>query len=67
MLLLTSAPAVAGGGHRPKTFDVHLLGINDFHGNLTGAGLTYTDPFSGVAAPAGGAGVLATYLGGGEV
>ena len=62
MLLLTSAPAVAGGGHRPKTFDVHLLGINDFHGNLTGAGLAYTDPFSGVAAPAGGAGVLATYL-----
>jgi 2',3'-cyclic-nucleotide 2'-phosphodiesterase (5'-nucleotidase family) len=62
MLLLTSAPAVAGGGHKPKTFDVHLLGINDFHGNLTGAGLTYTDPFSGVAAPAGGAGMLATYL-----
>ncbi|MDH2415717.1 5'-nucleotidase C-terminal domain-containing protein [Nocardioides sp. CER19] len=39
-----------------------LLGINDVHGNITGKGLTQTDPFTGVKDAAGGLGVLATYL-----
>jgi 2',3'-cyclic-nucleotide 2'-phosphodiesterase (5'-nucleotidase family) len=48
------------GGSR--YFDAHLLGINDFHGNLTGAAQIYTDPYSGFRGAAGGAGVLARYL-----
>jgi 2',3'-cyclic-nucleotide 2'-phosphodiesterase (5'-nucleotidase family) len=48
-----------GGG---RYFDAHLLGINDFHGNLTGAGQIYTDPYSGFRGAAGGAAVLARYL-----
>jgi 2',3'-cyclic-nucleotide 2'-phosphodiesterase (5'-nucleotidase family)/predicted AlkP superfamily phosphohydrolase/phosphomutase len=48
------------GGSR--YFDAHLLGINDFHGNLTGAGQIYTDPYSGFRGAAGGAAVLARYL-----
>src|SRR4029450_5352281 len=43
-----------GGG---RYFDAHLLGINDFHGNLTGAGQIYTDLYSGFR----GAAVLARY------
>jgi 2',3'-cyclic-nucleotide 2'-phosphodiesterase (5'-nucleotidase family) len=49
-----------GGGGR--YFDAHLLGINDFHGNLTGAAQIYTDPYSGFRGAAGGAAVLARYL-----
>ena len=48
---------VLEGGSR--YFDAHLLGINDFHGNLTGAGQIYTDPYSGFRGAAGGAAVLA--------
>ncbi|HJU01717.1 MAG TPA: 5'-nucleotidase C-terminal domain-containing protein [Actinomycetes bacterium] len=48
------------GGSR--YFDAHLLGINDFHGNLTGAAQIYTDPYSGFRGAAGGAAVLARYL-----
>ncbi|HET9289685.1 MAG TPA: alkaline phosphatase family protein, partial [Actinomycetes bacterium] len=48
------------GGSR--YFDAHLLGINDLHGNLTGAGQIYTDPYSGFRGAAGGAAVLARYL-----
>jgi 2',3'-cyclic-nucleotide 2'-phosphodiesterase (5'-nucleotidase family)/predicted AlkP superfamily phosphohydrolase/phosphomutase len=48
-----------GGG---RYVDTHLLGINDFHGNLTGAGQIYTDPYSGFRGAAGGAAVLARYL-----
>ncbi|WP_344044619.1 5'-nucleotidase C-terminal domain-containing protein [Nocardioides panacihumi] len=47
-------------GHRYVTGQ--LLGINDVHGNITGKGLTQTDPFTGVRDAAGGLGVLATYL-----
>jgi 5'-nucleotidase len=66
-LLITVIALAAPAGAKPprpnpSTFDVHLLGINDLHGNLTGANLTYTDPFTGTSAPAGGAGVLAKYL-----
>ncbi|HKN96779.1 MAG TPA: 5'-nucleotidase C-terminal domain-containing protein, partial [Pseudonocardiaceae bacterium] len=39
-----------------------LLGINDVHGNLTSAGLTYTDPYTGVRDAAGGLALLAAYL-----
>ncbi len=39
-----------------------LLGINDVHGNLTGKGLTYTDPYTGVKDAAGGIATLSTYL-----
>jgi 2',3'-cyclic-nucleotide 2'-phosphodiesterase (5'-nucleotidase family)/predicted AlkP superfamily phosphohydrolase/phosphomutase len=39
-----------------------LLGFNDVHGNLTGKGLTYTDPFTGVKDAAGGLATLSTYL-----
>jgi 2',3'-cyclic-nucleotide 2'-phosphodiesterase (5'-nucleotidase family) len=38
-----------------QTVQVHLLGFNDFHGNITGNGLKYFDPATGVNAPAGGA------------
>jgi 5'-nucleotidase len=54
-----ASAAPASGGAR---FQVHLLGVNDLHGNLTGAGLRYTDPYTGLNAPAGGAGVLAHAL-----
>ena len=37
-------------------------GSTDFHGNLTGAGQSYTDPYSGFRGAAGGAAVLARYL-----
>ena len=33
-----------------------LLGVNDVHGNITGNGLTLTDPYTGVNSPAGGLG-----------
>jgi 2',3'-cyclic-nucleotide 2'-phosphodiesterase (5'-nucleotidase family)/predicted AlkP superfamily phosphohydrolase/phosphomutase len=39
-----------------------LLGINDVHGNITGTGLTETDPYTGVKDAAGGIATLATYL-----
>ena len=39
-----------------------ILGINDVHGNITGNGLTYTDPYTGVKDAAGGIATLATYL-----
>lgn len=39
-----------------------LLGVNDIHGNITGNGLTYTDPYTGVKDAAGGIATLATYL-----
>lgn len=39
-----------------------LLGINDVHGNITGKGLVYTDPYTGVTDAAGGIGILARYL-----
>jgi 2',3'-cyclic-nucleotide 2'-phosphodiesterase (5'-nucleotidase family)/predicted AlkP superfamily phosphohydrolase/phosphomutase len=48
------------GGDR--YLDAHLLGINDLHGNLTGAAQIYTDPYSGFRGAAGGASVLARYL-----
>ncbi len=39
-----------------------ILGFNDVHGNITGKGLTYSDPYTGVSDAAGGIGVLAGYL-----
>jgi 2',3'-cyclic-nucleotide 2'-phosphodiesterase (5'-nucleotidase family) len=39
-----------------------ILGINDVRGNITGIGLTQTDPFTGARNPAGGIAVLAAYL-----
>jgi 2',3'-cyclic-nucleotide 2'-phosphodiesterase (5'-nucleotidase family)/predicted AlkP superfamily phosphohydrolase/phosphomutase len=48
-----------GGG---RYVSGQILGINDVHGNLTGKGLTYTDPFTGVKDAAGGIGILARYL-----
>ncbi|HVU90654.1 MAG TPA: 5'-nucleotidase C-terminal domain-containing protein [Jatrophihabitans sp.] len=48
------------GGERFATGQI--LGINDVHGNITGAGLTYTDPYTGVKDAAGGIATLATYL-----
>ncbi|MFL6136914.1 MAG: bifunctional metallophosphatase/5'-nucleotidase [Frankiaceae bacterium] len=38
-----------------QTVQVHLLGFNDFHGNITGNGLKYLDPNTGINAAAGGA------------
>jgi 2',3'-cyclic-nucleotide 2'-phosphodiesterase (5'-nucleotidase family)/predicted AlkP superfamily phosphohydrolase/phosphomutase len=39
-----------------------LLAFNDVHGNLTGKGLTYSDPYTGVKDAAGGIAILSTYL-----
>ncbi|HEY7009976.1 MAG TPA: alkaline phosphatase family protein [Jatrophihabitantaceae bacterium] len=39
-----------------------ILGFNDVHGNITGTGLTQTDPYTGVKDAAGGIATLATYL-----
>ncbi len=39
-----------------------LLGFNDVHGNITGIGLSYTDPYTGAKDAAGGIATLATYL-----
>ncbi len=39
-----------------------VLGFNDVHGNITGTGLNFTDPYTGVRSPAGGIATLATYL-----
>jgi 2',3'-cyclic-nucleotide 2'-phosphodiesterase (5'-nucleotidase family)/predicted AlkP superfamily phosphohydrolase/phosphomutase len=39
-----------------------ILAFNDVHGNITGKGLTYSDPYTGVTDAAGGIGVLAGYL-----
>lgn len=50
---------IRGGG---KYTSGQILGINDVHGNITGKGLTYTDPFTGVKDAAGGIATLATYL-----
>jgi 2',3'-cyclic-nucleotide 2'-phosphodiesterase (5'-nucleotidase family)/predicted AlkP superfamily phosphohydrolase/phosphomutase len=52
--------SIIRGGHRYVSGQ--LLGINDVHGNITGKGLSYTDPYTGVKDAAGGIGVLATYL-----
>jgi 2',3'-cyclic-nucleotide 2'-phosphodiesterase (5'-nucleotidase family)/predicted AlkP superfamily phosphohydrolase/phosphomutase len=51
---------IIAGGSQYETGQ--LLGFNDVHGNITGNGLTYTDPFTGANSPAGGIGILATYL-----
>ncbi len=48
------------GGDRYTTGQV--LGFNDVHGNITGTGLNFTDPYTGVRSPAGGIATLATYL-----
>ncbi len=48
------------GGGRYTTGQV--LGFNDVHGNITGTGLNFTDPYTGVRSPAGGIATLATYL-----
>jgi 2',3'-cyclic-nucleotide 2'-phosphodiesterase (5'-nucleotidase family)/predicted AlkP superfamily phosphohydrolase/phosphomutase len=48
------------GGSKYRTGQ--LLGINDVHGNITGTGLSYTDPYTGVKDSAGGIATLATYL-----
>ena len=53
-----AAPAAAQAGSTVAAghqVQVHLLGFNDFHGNLTGSGLKYNDPVSHVNAAAGGA------------
>jgi 2',3'-cyclic-nucleotide 2'-phosphodiesterase (5'-nucleotidase family) len=50
---------IKGGGSLAMA---HVLGINDVHGNITGAGLTYTDPYTGVKDATGGIATLATYL-----
>ncbi len=50
---------VRGGGRYASG---QLLGLNDVHGNITGKGLTYTDPYTGVHDAAGGIATLATYL-----
>ena len=39
-----------------------ILGINDVHGNITGTGLSYTDPYTGTKDGAGGIALLAAYL-----
>lgn len=52
--------SIIRGGSRYVTGQ--LLAINDVHGNLTGNGLTYTDPYSGTKDAAGGLGVLAADL-----
>jgi 2',3'-cyclic-nucleotide 2'-phosphodiesterase (5'-nucleotidase family)/predicted AlkP superfamily phosphohydrolase/phosphomutase len=48
------------GGDRYRTGQ--LLAFNDVHGNITGKGLTYSDPYTGVKDEAGGIATLATYL-----
>lgn len=48
------------GGSRYVTGQ--LLAINDVHGNLTGNGLTYTDPYTGTKDAAGGIATLAADL-----
>ena len=48
------------GGGKYRTGQI--LGINDVHGNITGNGLTETDPYTGVKDAAGGIATLATYL-----
>ncbi|WP_375481618.1 alkaline phosphatase family protein [uncultured Jatrophihabitans sp.] len=52
--------SVLKGGGKYRTGQV--LGINDVHGNITGKGLSYTDPYTGVKDSAGGIATLATYL-----
>ncbi|MBE7162468.1 MAG: alkaline phosphatase family protein, partial [Williamsia herbipolensis] len=49
---------VGGGKYRTG----QLLGINDVHGNITGDGLTYNDPYTGTKDAAGGIATLATWL-----
>ena len=49
--------SILKGGSRYATGQ--LLAINDVHGNLTGNGLTYTDPYTGVKDAAGGIATLA--------
>jgi 2',3'-cyclic-nucleotide 2'-phosphodiesterase (5'-nucleotidase family)/predicted AlkP superfamily phosphohydrolase/phosphomutase len=39
-----------------------IVGINDVHGNITGNGLSYTDPYTGVKDAAGGIATLASWL-----
>ena len=51
---------IINGGSKYATGQI--LGINDVHGNITGTGLTYTDPYTGVKDAAGGIATLATYL-----
>jgi 2',3'-cyclic-nucleotide 2'-phosphodiesterase (5'-nucleotidase family)/predicted AlkP superfamily phosphohydrolase/phosphomutase len=48
------------GGGRYSTGQI--LGFNDVHGNITGKGLSYTDPYTGAKDAAGGIATLATYL-----
>jgi 2',3'-cyclic-nucleotide 2'-phosphodiesterase (5'-nucleotidase family) len=48
------------GGNKYRTGQI--LGFNDVHGNITGNGLTLTDPYTGVKDAAGGIATLATYL-----
>jgi 5'-nucleotidase len=64
-LLVAAGPAQAHGHHdkrhKPRSVDVQLLSINDFHGNLAPPG-TLTLP-GGVRTPAGGAEYLATHIG----
>jgi 2',3'-cyclic-nucleotide 2'-phosphodiesterase (5'-nucleotidase family)/predicted AlkP superfamily phosphohydrolase/phosphomutase len=48
------------GGSKYRTGQI--LGINDVHGNITGNGLTESDPYTGVKDVAGGIATLATYL-----
>jgi 2',3'-cyclic-nucleotide 2'-phosphodiesterase (5'-nucleotidase family) len=50
-------------GSQDRYLDVRLLGVSDLHGHLTGKGLAYTDPCTGIRAPAGGAGALAAEIG----
>jgi 2',3'-cyclic-nucleotide 2'-phosphodiesterase (5'-nucleotidase family) len=60
-----AAPAAAQAGATlsdGQQVRVHLLGFNDFHGNITGNGLKYFDPVTGINAPAGGAARLADAL-----
>jgi 2',3'-cyclic-nucleotide 2'-phosphodiesterase (5'-nucleotidase family)/predicted AlkP superfamily phosphohydrolase/phosphomutase len=52
--------AILRDGHRYTSGQI--LGFNDVHGNITGKGLTYSDPYTGVTDSAGGIGVLAGYL-----
>ncbi|MGI8665058.1 MAG: alkaline phosphatase family protein [Jatrophihabitans sp.] len=52
--------SILAGGSRYSTGQ--LLAINDVHGNLTGNGLTLTDPYTGVKDAAGGLATLSGYL-----
>ena len=52
--------SILAGGDKYSTGQ--LLAINDVHGNITGNGLTYTDPYTGTKDAAGGIGYLAEYL-----